>query len=202
MNMLNRALIIFVRQPVPGKVKTRLAKTTGDEKALEIYRDLLAHTRSITKALDCDKYVFYADGIAENDLWENDLYRKHLQTGNDLGERMLRAFKMLFEQGYTSLCIIGSDCFELTANIIGQAFDFLKEAEVVIGPSNDGGYYLLGLTRLQPALFTHIDWSTPQVLHQTVNKCHAGGLAYLLLPALDDIDEEGDWLRHQQKLQA
>ena len=96
---LKQALIIFVRNPVLGKVKTRLAKTIGNERALSIYKELLQHTHDITQTQPCDKYIFYADGITENDIWENNIYKKWIQNGQDLGARMQAAFELLFNKG-------------------------------------------------------------------------------------------------------
>src|SRR4051812_9764031 len=111
---MKQALIIFIRNPVLGQVKTRLAKTLGDEQTLSIYKELLRHTHAITQKLPFDKYVFYADGITKGDIWENYIYNKLVQTGNDLGARMQAAFELLFSKGYQHICIIGSDCYELT----------------------------------------------------------------------------------------
>jgi len=199
---LKQALIIFVRRPVLGKVKTRLAKTVGDIKALEIYNELLRHTHDITQILQCDRYIFYADEIVANDIWEDAIYRKKVQTGNDLGTRMKTAFEVLFDKGYQQICIIGSDCYELTTGIIRQAFDALQQQDVVIGPSADGGYYLLALSHVQPHLFINIEWSTGKVLTQTVDICIAAQLSYKLLQTLHDMDDEEDWLRHKAKSAA
>lgn len=185
-------MIIFVRNPVPGKVKTRLARNIGEEKALRIYRHLLDHTHRITLDLACDKFVFYADVLNENDLWENDRYHKKLQTGDDLGCRMLDAFSSLFLSGYQKLIIIGSDCLELTTGIIERGFLQLEKQDVVIGPCPDGGYYLLGMKQNTPALFEGKTWSTPSVLADTIADCRERSLTYSLLPLLNDIDEEKD----------
>ena len=196
---LKQVLIIFVRNPVFGKVKTRLAKTIGDEQALSIYKELLRHTHDITQTLACDKYVFYADGITLDDIWENDIYKKQVQTGNDLGIRMHTAFDILFSKGYQHICIIGSDCYELTTAIIQQAFNSLPQYNTVIGPSADGGYYLLGLSRMQLSLFTNIAWSTDKVLAQTIDTCIVEDRSHVLLPILHDIDNEEDWIQYQTK---
>ena len=95
---MKKALIIFVRNPELGKVKTRLAKSVGDEKALEIYKDLLRHTHEITLDVACDKFIFYADAINTTDIWENNLFNKELQIGNDLGQKMNNAFLKLFQK--------------------------------------------------------------------------------------------------------
>jgi len=196
---LKQALIIFVKQPVAGKVKTRLAKTVGDVTALEIYKELLQHTHDITQLLRFDKYVFYADAIAGNDIWEYTIYQKRTQAGNDLGARMQAAFEELFSKGYQHICIIGSDCYELTNVVIQQAFNALEQYDAVIGPSADGGYYLLGLARMQPLLFINIQWSTCKVLEQTIGACITANYSHVLLPILHDIDNEEDWRRYQFK---
>src|SRR5687768_6683080 len=132
------ALIIFVRNPVLGKVKTRLAETLGAENAVKIYNKLLQHTHDITKDIVAEKYIFYADYMNNEDLWENEIYRKEMQSGLDLGERMKNAFELLFDKGYKEIVIIGSDCYELTEEILLVAFDQLKNFDTVIGPSKDG----------------------------------------------------------------
>jgi hypothetical protein len=190
--MNTEALIIFIRNPVPGKVKTRLAKTLGEEKALCIYRHLLDHTHRVTQHLACDKFVFYADALEENDLWEEDLYYKKLQSGEDLGRRMKNAFSCLFLSGYHKLLIIGSDCLELTTAIIECGFLQLDKQDIVIGPCPDGGYYLLGMKKDTPAFFEGKTWSTPSVLADTLADCRKCSLTYSLLPELNDIDEEKD----------
>lgn len=178
---------------MPGQVKTRLAKTTGPARALEIYERLLRHTNTITQVLDCDKWVFYADEIIKDDRWDNKTYCKALQQGKDLGERMRHAFQTLFEKGYSSVVIIGSDCMELSSSIIEGAFARLSRQEVYIGPSADGGYYLLGLTAMHNRLFQDISWSTDKVLLQTEERCRESGLQILHGPILHDIDDEEDW---------
>lgn len=187
-----KALIIFVRNPVLGKVKTRLATTIGEERALRIYRYLLDHTHGITRNLGCDRFVFYADAPEESDLWEDDRYHKMVQSGDDLGGRMQDAFSSLFQSGYQQLAIIGSDCLELTAEIIEQAFGQLEKRDVVIGPCPDGGYYLLGMKKDTPAFFEGKSWSSPSVLADTIADCRERALTYFLLPMLNDIDEERD----------
>jgi rSAM/selenodomain-associated transferase 1 len=185
-------LILFVRNPILGQVKTRIAKTLGDESALRIYRHLLDYTHSITLGLDCDKFVFYADVITEHDLWETHQYHKRLQSGADLGQRMQRAFDALFQAGYGKVIIVGSDCLELTADIIEKGFLQLETNDVVVGPSTDGGYYLLGVKKLLPVLFQGKTWSTGSVLSDTLADCRRQLLSYCLLPQLSDIDEEKD----------
>ncbi|MEP6681858.1 MAG: TIGR04282 family arsenosugar biosynthesis glycosyltransferase [Parafilimonas sp.] len=188
---MKQALIIFQKNPVYGKVKTRLAATIGNDEALAIYRQLIQHTHLITHELKADKIVFYSDVIDEDDNWNNE-YLKQLQKGNDLGERMMNAFNYVFQKHFSNAIIIGTDCAELDELIILNAFDKLNEYDVVIGPSADGGYYLLGMKEITKHLFTAIEWSTNKVLNTTIERCRANNRSYFLLKELHDIDEEKD----------
>lgn len=199
---MKRAVIIFVRNPELGKVKTRLAKQIGDKQALKVYTELLLHTHEVACNLDCDKIVYYADSITENDLWENSQFGKRLQEGESLGNRMMLAFFELFQQGYSKVIIIGSDCPELTTFIIEDAFDKLDNTEVVIGPSSDGGYYLLGLTKLVPELFKNKQWSTGTVLADTIKDTVSLRKSCCFLTELSDIDTADDLRRYQEMLKA
>lgn len=199
---MKKAIIIFVRNPELGKVKTRLAKEIGDEQTLKIYKELLQHTHNAAINVDCDKFVYYADYINENDLWENELFQKKMQAGEVLGDRMMLAFMELFQQGYSKIIIIGSDCPQLTSFVLVDAFDMLGANEVVIGPSSDGGYYLLGLTKLIPELFTNKQWSTDTVLADTIKDTVRLGKACVFLPELFDVDTAGDLLQYQQMQKA
>jgi rSAM/selenodomain-associated transferase 1 len=190
--MTKQALIIFAKNPEAGKVKTRLAATLGDEEALSVYKQLLLHTVTVTQNLAVDKYVFYSNHIGENDLWNSKDYYKKVQRGNDLGERMKCAFIEIFQKGYNRAVIIGTDCFDLTSEIIMNAFLYLQSNDVAIGPAEDGGYYLLGLKKVHQELFKDIFWSTNTVLKITINKIIMLKLTYTLLPVLQDIDEEKD----------
>ncbi|HEX8331862.1 MAG TPA: TIGR04282 family arsenosugar biosynthesis glycosyltransferase [Segetibacter sp.] len=197
---MNSALIIFVRNPVLGKVKTRIAKDLGDEAALEIYKKLLSHTHSITSHLQIDRYVFYADYINDNDLWELSLYNKELQTGDHLGERMYNAFELLFKKGYSKVCVIGSDCVELTDHVINEAFSILDNKNSVIGPTYDGGYYLLGMSSLIRQLFQGKNWSTDTVCSDTIENLSNLNYTYSLLPVLSDVDNAEDCKRYSSLL--
>lgn len=188
--MQQSALIIFVRNPVLGKVKTRLATTLGEEKALAVYKHLLQHTKNITQNLPVAKFVFYADEINTNDLWNgND---KYLQKGNGLGEGMKNAFEYLFANGFKKIIIIGSDCFDLTEEILSNAFLQLNEKQIVIGPATDGGYYLLGMQSPLKDLFENKAWSSDTVFNDTIKQIRKNNFSVYLLPALNDVDEERD----------
>jgi rSAM/selenodomain-associated transferase 1 len=187
---MTKALIIFVRNPVLGKVKTRLAATIGNEKTLLLYKHLLQHTHSITENLPVTKFVFYADYVNEDDLWNG--FEKRLQQGNDLGERMKNAFAELFKSGFTNICIIGSDCYELTSDILADAFEKLSAVDVVAGPVSDGGYYILGMNKPVPDFFMNKEWSTDNVFADTLKDAAAQNLSLYQLPLLHDIDTEAD----------
>lgn len=190
--MKKNALIIFMKKPVPGKVKTRLAKKIGFDAATEVYKQLLNKTKEEVRYVDTDVFVFYHPEIIEFDMWNNINVHKVLQSAGDLGVKMKNAFQHVFRQGYDKAVIIGTDCYELTYAHMNQAFDQLQSNDVVFGPSNDGGYYLLGMNRFIPQLFENKPWSTPEVLHYSVMDCNRLRKRYSLLPVLIDIDEWED----------
>lgn len=184
--MANNALIIFTRNPQLGKVKTRLAKTIGNEKALKIYKDLLLHTMETTKNLNCEVFVFYDKKIEENDIWSNEIYHKFVQIGEDLGEKMQNAFQKLFDLNYQNCIIIGSDLFNLNEKIITDAFQILEKNDTIIGPAEDGGYYLLGLKKIIPEIFKNKNWGTDSVLADTLKDVE--NLKIDFTKKLNDID--------------
>jgi hypothetical protein len=191
-NHLNTALIIFVRPPELGKVKTRLAKTIGDVRALAIYKLLLNHTQQITQPLNFQKFIYYVDHVVDYDLWNHPGYTKRKQSGNDLGEKMQHAFNELFEQGFKKVLIIGSDCYQLQTPIIEEAVNLLNTNGAVLGPTHDGGYFLLGMNEFHAQLFENKTWSTDQVLNETVSDLKSSNISYSLLNTLCDVDEEAD----------
>ncbi|WGK65391.1 TIGR04282 family arsenosugar biosynthesis glycosyltransferase [Croceiramulus getboli] len=180
------SLLIFTRNPELGKCKTRLAATVGDESALAIYRFLLQHTVSITKELPVHKEVHYSVAIRENDLWDPDLYHKELQQGADLGARMEYAFAKAFQRGQNKVIIMGSDLYDLTTTDLQEAFNALEDHDFVVGPATDGGYYLLGMKSLYPALFKNKAWGTDTVLEATLDDLNNENVK--LLPERNDID--------------
>lgn len=185
-------LIIFYRNPELGKVKSRLAATVGEERALAIYLKLASFTRAVTSVINCDRVVYYSEFIDREDNWANDDYFKHLQNGVDLGSKMKHAFETSFSQGYKHVCIIGTDCLELTSDILNEAFETLKKKDVVVGPAFDGGYYLLGMNRLITAAFTNKNWSTNTVYSDTIDDLERYRFSYGILPTLNDVDNESD----------
>lgn len=172
-------LLILTRNPELGKCKTRLAAAVGDQAALDIYKFLLQHTVNITQDLPLEKWVFYSEEIWWDDLWDNTIFGKHQQVGSDLGERMQQAFKKGFEAGFEKIIIIGSDMYHLSQTDLEDAFDRLEKHDYVIGPAEDGGYYLLGMKTETPKLFSNKAWGTDSVLSDTLNDLKLENVAQL-----------------------
>ncbi len=193
-----QALLIFIKNPIKGTVKTRLAKSVGDDKALAIYQQLLAHTRTISTALsdEVDKLLFYSQYVAE-DEWMPSTYHKKVQIKGDLGAKMTAAFGWAFTEGYEKVCIIGSDCADLTTAHLEAAFAALENHDFVIGPALDGGYYLIGMRQFQPQVFTNKQWSTESVFSDTQKDIEELAASVYLLEPLSDIDYVEDWERRR-----
>ncbi|MCW3080706.1 TIGR04282 family arsenosugar biosynthesis glycosyltransferase [Segetibacter sp.] len=192
---MENALIIFVRNTEKGKVKSRLAKDLGDDKTLDIYKFLLRHTRDVAISCNCSHFVFYSSYVHINDIFDDDLFTKFVQEGENLGERMINAFKKVFDLGCKKVCIIGSDCYELQTEILVEAFKKLQIDDVVIGPASDGGYYLLGVKQLNEDLLAQKQWGTSSVLDDTMASIKEAGLSYAELAVLNDIDTIDDLLQ-------
>jgi rSAM/selenodomain-associated transferase 1 len=187
-------LIVFVKAPRPGTVKTRIAQTAGAERACAIYRDLVATVLQRIFSIRGTQLRFAPDD-AEEEIkpWLRDDWIAAPQGAGDLGERLQRAFAESFAAGAERVVIIGSDCPEAAAKDVRNAWKELKSHDVVIGPAVDGGYWLIGLREPRPELFRAIAWSSDQVLGQTLAQASALGLRVQLLRMLDDIDTEADW---------
>ena len=192
--MPKNLLLVFTRNPELGKVKTRLAKTVGNATALKIYIFLLERTRDIAVKVAADKAVYYSVKVRENDIWDASIFQKHQQVGEDLGIRMLHAFKNGFKAGYEKVMIIGSDLYDLTAETIENAFSVLEKNEVVIGPAEDGGYYLLGMNSLEEKIFKNKDWGTETVRKDTLEDLKDKKV--FLLGELNDVDVFEDIEHH------
>lgn len=189
---MDNAIIIFIKNPVGGKVKTRLAATVGNTRALNIHLTLAAHTLKIAEQVAADKYIYFSDEI-DPDIGPNTSpFKKRVQSGADLGEKMKNAFSEVLSALYKKVIIIGSDCPGINPEILQSAFHQLSDAEIVMGPAADGGYYLLGMKTMHPQLFDNIEWSSPSVLQTSINCCVHNNLRYKLLEELTDIDEEKD----------
>lgn len=184
-------LIIFIKNPILGNVKTRISKTMGKEKALEIYNKLSQITRQNVLNVKAEKQLYYSDKIEQDD-WDEQQFTKFVQKGDDLGKRMYNAFSYSLSFDKKAV-IIGSDCPTLAPLHIEKAIEQLDKNDVVIGPSADGGYYLLALKKAVWELFDGIDWSTDKVFRQTLDKIKKLNLSVYTLEVLNDIDTQQDW---------
>lgn len=196
--MQTSLLMVFVRNPKLGTVKTRLAVTVGDKMALEIYMELMRHTAEVTQKLSADRKVFYSEKIEKYDVWTEMSFSKALQTKGTLGQRMENAFSSAFEQGYKKVLIVGSDLYSLKASHIEKALEQLDKKEVVIGPAQDGGYYLLGLNKKLPALFCNKNWGTSSVLKETLKDLRTKSVAFM--EPLNDVDDFEDLKKETELL--
>lgn len=186
-------LIVFVKNLVPGNVKSRLALTTGYDNALDIYADLMRKIHDVSVELPYDKLIAYSSKIEKNDIWETEKFNKTIQQGNDLGERMFNAFKNAFEDGYEKIVLIGSDIINLKSAILFDAFDQMKQSDMVLGPAKDGGYYLIGLKSPLKQLFENKLWSTNKVFIQTLEQSVDLDLSVGLTSELSDLDRIEDF---------
>lgn len=183
--MTNRVVITFVKNAVLGTVKTRLADTIGDENALTIYKKLLQITEDAIRHTKSDHRIYFSSEI-DNNLWKG--LDKFTQRGADLGERIQNAFQECFDAGYEQVVIVGSDLPDLDSAIIEEAFENLDSNDVVIGPSLDGGYYLLGQSKMHSFIFEDMAWSQENLFDQTIDKLISSENKYSLLKSLNDID--------------
>ena len=181
-----KALIVFTRNPELGKCKTRLAATIGDKSALDVYRFLLDHTVKITSPLSADVYVYYSEKIREIDIWDTSIFRKKQQQGLDLGAKMQHAFTEVFGMGYQKAIIIGSDMYDISTQDLEDAFLRLEKNNFVVGPAQDGGYYLLGMKQLKTSLFKNKKWGTTTVLSDTLQNLTLEKVS--ILPEKNDVD--------------
>ncbi len=207
------SVIVFVKNPILGKVKTRVAATVGNEKAVDVYIELLQHTKNVmnewvSEAVEFTQkrvYVYYGDFINDHDLWSAPFFEKKLQCESpDLGDRMKAAFETELKTA-DRVVIVGSDCLAIRSTHLSKAFAALETHEVVIGPADDGGYYLLGMKNLHRSLFENKSWSQPTLLKETItdlkqmsqrNNDLAG---YYLLETLSDIDTWEDYIEAKNR---
>jgi uncharacterized protein len=192
----DQRLLVFLKVPRAGTVKTRLAATLGDPGALEAYRRLLAATLERISSVPSVEIRFSPDDAGDEAAT---LLRPGWtavpQGEGDLGQRLSRAFDDAFREGFRRVLVIGSDCPDVTAADMESAREALDAADVVLGPAADGGYWLLGVRRPCPFLFREIPWSTAGVLEETRRRAEAAGLDVTLLRTLSDVDTVDDWIR-------
>ena len=187
--MSKTLLIVFVKNIKLGKVKTRLAISVGDEAAFQVYKHLVEITERETVKVNSDLHIYFSDAIVE-EKWRKKT--KLIQKGNDLGEKMQNAFKNGFSEGYEKIVLIGSDLPDISEKIIQRGFEVLKNHEVVFGPAEDGGYYLLGMTEPHYSIFKNKQWSTEGLLKTTLLELEKNKTNIALLQTLNDIDTIDD----------
>lgn len=195
----DRLLMVFAKRPVAGRVKTRLAEEVGEERALEVYRHLLEHTRRTCLEIPVRRQVWFDGRPADAGRWTAPEFESRVQPEGDLGARMSHAFRDSTGEGGMRAVLIGSDCADLRADHLQRAFEALARHDLVLGPSSDGGYYLVGARAWHPELFKDIPWSTSEVLSRTLDKAGGQGLSTHLLAELGDVDTAGDWRRARRR---
>lgn len=190
------AIVVFCKHPDPGKVKTRLAETIGEEEAVKIYREMVGGTlRTLEQcATPATSLVFFAPAADRHRVatWLGDDRTYVPQVEGDLGDRMLAAFRHALAHGFERVLVIGTDCPGLTSDILDQAFTALNDHELVLGPTTDGGYYLIGARSDHEGLFKDMPWSTPQVRQETMDRARRLELRTAILPTLRDVDRADD----------
>ncbi len=190
------AYILFFKYPEPGKVKTRLAKKLGENFVLELYREFIRDLMNTGAKARCDLIlaVSPAGEQTREDLEREFGTRSYLQRGKDLGERMYNALEDVFRSGYSRSLLTGSDVPGISPGLINTAFDKLSESDIVLGPSSDGGYYLLGVKRgkHRREIFTDIPWSSQEVLKKTLDNIEKLKLSCRLVDEMNDIDNLSD----------
>lgn len=203
--MNKKALIIFLKYPEIGKVKTRLAKDFNEVVATEFYRHCVEKIINELKEnirLEASIYLFCSEdrNIPNIKNWLGNDLKYKAQAGKDLGERMKNAFIEVFMLGYQQAIIIGTDIPDLNSEIIINAFKLLNNFDSVVGPSKDGGYYLLGIKKNHPEIFDGLNWSTGEVLSETIKKLNSKKISNTLLQELIDVDTAknlNEWMELQ-----
>ncbi|MCA9209075.1 MAG: TIGR04282 family arsenosugar biosynthesis glycosyltransferase [Planctomycetales bacterium] len=193
MNLLG----MFAKYWQPGTVKTRLARTTGDAAAAEVHRAMLSHLLDSLRSSGDDRWLVVAPPDSTEAFAEatQGNWQVRAQSAGDLGQRMQAFFDQAFAAGATRVVVIGADCPLVTPATIDQAFAALDKSDVVLGPSEDGGYYLVGASHCTPNIFDDVAWSTHSVWPETMHRVEQLGLRIATLDERFDIDEASDLQR-------
>jgi rSAM/selenodomain-associated transferase 1 len=189
---MNNNILLFVKYPENGGVKTRLAKSIGDAAAVSLYKCFVEDILSSLQGLNAHIWICYYPESAKDDMdiWLGSSYFYVLQKGGNLGKRMQHCFKSSFDKGFEKTIVLASDIPEISENIINNAFKILEDKDAVIGPSYDGGYYLAGFNKKSytTEIFDDISWSTKFVYEETLRKIEAYNLQYSVLDKINDMD--------------
>ncbi len=186
----NPLVLVFCKNQIIGKVKSRLAMNIGQKKALLIYSELVNKTALIVNSLSSEVHVYYSEYIEYNDNFNSSKIKKFIQKGNNLGDRIINALISSFKN-FSPVVVIGSDLWELETSDIEDAFEILKNKNIVIGPSTDGGYYLIGMNYFDTKIFENKNWGQESVLNDTIRDIKDKTNIYLL-DEKTDIDTYDD----------
>ena len=192
------ALILFLKYPEPGKVKTRLGAELGFELAAKLYELFIKQTFELAQNCSARQIFVAYEPLDRKDEFAEFVPKKFAifpQEGKNLGERMLNAFQDAFARGYKNVAILGSDSPTLPLENIDDAFEKLSKSDLVLGPAEDGGYYLIGLNKAHCGLFENIEWSSDSVLQLTIESAKKLQLSYELLPSWYDVDNKETLIR-------
>jgi rSAM/selenodomain-associated transferase 1 len=200
-NEEKKAVLVFLKVPVENTVKTRLALTLGVETTLDVYRCFIHDTLEKAEKAGKLKIFFYPFDQEEIlsgfliDVFPGKTWPLQAQEGEDLGERMASALEHAFHHGFTKAVVIGTDSPDMPVTHLEEAFRMLDETDAVVGPSNDGGYVLIGFTRegYSPAVFKGITWSTPSVFEKTLEVMARDRISCHILPPWFDVDTGEDF---------
>jgi rSAM/selenodomain-associated transferase 1 len=201
--MSEEKLVIFAKAPRSGQVKSRLSAAIGPEAALIAYRNIALRLFTSLGTVESVE-ICHTPPDAGRELAEfvtNKAWRTVPQVEGDLGQKLAAAFHDAFAQGCSRVVIIGSDCPYVTPDDISLAFRSLRERPLVVGPATDGGYWLIGLSRMEVALFQNMPWSTDRLLHRTLEQARNLEMPFRQLRELRDIDELPDWQQYVAQLQ-
>ncbi len=206
MDVNKNCVILFLKYPEYGKVKTRLAKTIGPRRALEFYRLCVEDTISLLRRTGHDIAIAISPPEKKGDAiaWLGESFWYLQQRGDDLGERMLNAFRDVFDAGYNRAVLVGSDIPDMPERFFSEAFDALSRNDVAIGPASDGGYFLIGFRneKLAPELFRDMPWSTDAVLMYTLEIARKEKMTHHVLPEWHDIDLPDDLWKFLERSRA
>lgn len=198
--MSSSKLVVLLKAPRPGIVKTRLAKSIGTDAATAAYQKMVNQLlNGLSELSDVDLCYAPSDAQSEISPWLRPGWNSAPQAPGDLGKRIAAAFNAAFDSGAEKVVVIGSDCPAVTAEDIQRAWDALKTHDVVFGPATDGGYWLIGLRRPQVDLFQDMPWSKPTVFEESMRRAQQMGMSTRLLRQLSDIDTEQDWQAYQEQ---
>lgn len=191
---MKEAIIIFTRVPIPGQTKTRLEKMLTKEECAKIHMEFLKDIKLTCESINRDRFVFYTPMDKNNILLDifGDKFNYEIQEGKDLGEKMYNAINNVLNKGYKSCILIGSDIPYIRKEDLEKSFSILKKEDIVLGPTEDKGYYLVGMNKAVKGIFENIEYGHGNVLENTIEAIKKENLTYDLTNKNRDIDEPED----------